>query len=86
MTYTYILRLANGQYYVGSTHNLQKRIQEHNSGITHFSSIHLPVELVYFEEYTDYEEALKREKQLKGWTRAKKEKLINGEWQKQSLS
>lgn len=72
MSYTYILRLADGEYYVGSTHNLQRRIKMHNEGTTRFTSIHLPVTLVYYEEYEKYEDALKREKQLKGWSRVKK--------------
>jgi len=85
MAYTYILKLANGQYYVGSTHNLNQRLGEHLAGKTFFTHEKQP-ELVYYEEYTSYEVALKREKQLKGWTRIKKEKLISGEWKKPSLS
>ena len=83
MAYTYILRLANNQYYVGTTVNLQHRIQEHNNGIDDFTKKHLPVILVYFEEYKTEEQAVAREKQIKGWSRAKKEKLISGEWSKQ---
>ena len=83
MSYTYILRLANGQYYVGSTHNLQLRLERHNNGTTRFSHIHLPFELVYYEEYEHHDDAIKREHQLKGWSRVKKEKLITGEWKKQ---
>ena len=83
MAYTYILRLANGQYYVGSTINLTNRIQEHNKGCDKFTRNHLPADLVYYEEYQTQEEAWKREKQLHKWSRVKKEKLINGEWTKQ---
>ncbi len=83
MAYTYILKLANSQYYVGTTVNLQHRVKEHNSGIDIFTRKHLPVSLVYFEEYPTEEQAVAREKQLKGWSRAKKEKLILGEWTKQ---
>lgn len=83
MAFTYILRLANDQYYIGTTINLQHRIQEHNSGVDNFTRKHLPVSLVYFEEYPTEEQAVAREKQLKGWSRAKKEKLISGEWTKQ---
>lgn len=84
MNYTYILRLANGQYYVGSTHNLQNRIREHNEGTDITTKKHLPVELVYFEEYETQDEAWAREKQIHGWSRVKKEKLISGEWTKQT--
>ena len=83
MAYTYILRLSNNQYYVGTTVNLQHRVKEHNSGIDIFTRKHLPVTLVYFEEYPTEEQAVAREKQLKGWSRVKKEKLISGEWTKQ---
>lgn len=83
MAYTYILRLANNQYYVGTTVNLQHRVQEHNNGVDTFTRKHLPVTLVYFEEYPTEEQAVTREKQLKGWSRTKKEKLISGEWSKQ---
>lgn len=82
MAYTYILRLANNQYYVGSTIDLNNRIDEHKRGRDTFTCRYLPVELVYFEEHATQEEAWKREKQLHGWSRAKKEKLISGEWTK----
>lgn len=82
MAYTYILRLSNGKYYVGSTYNLQNRLREHSAGHDFYTKAHLPVELVYFEEYPTKEEAAKREYQLKGWSREKKENLISGKWTK----
>lgn len=83
--YTYILQLKNGQYYVGSTGDLQRRMKEHLEGSSTFTHGKEP-QLVYYEEYDSREEAWKREKQLHGWTRVKKEKLISGEWGKTSLS
>ena len=81
--YTYILRCANGQYYVGSTTNLDLRLKEHQEGKgCGFTKAHLPVELIYTEEYETAEQAYTRERQLHGWSRAKKEKLISGEWGK----
>lgn len=80
--YTYILRLANNEYYIGSTINLQHRIREHNEGLDFYTKNKLPVTLAYFEEYQTQEDAYKREKQLKGWSRLKKEKLISGGWNK----
>lgn len=77
---TYILGLANGQYYVGSTSNLERRLEEHKNGRDNFTKKFLPVRLLYFEEYSSRGEAWKREKQLHGWSRIKKEKLISGEW------
>lgn len=78
--YTYILQCANGQYYVGSTTDLEKRLQEHQAGLgAKFTSKHLPVKLVYKEEYSSIDMAFARERQLHGWSRAKKEALIKGE-------
>ena len=83
--YTYILQCANGQYYVGSTTDLDKRLQEHQAGLgAKFTSKHLPVKLVYKEEYSSIEMAFSRERQLHGWSRAKKEALIKGEYDRLS--
>jgi len=80
--YTYILKCANGQYYVGSTTNLELRLMEHQAGLGgKFTSTHLPVKLVYKEEYSSIEQAFARERQLHGWSRAKKEALIKGEFE-----
>ena len=83
MTTVYILQCANGQYYVGSTNNLADRLKEHEGGATalyvgaKFTKAHLPVKLVYTEEYEDDHKARMREQQLHGWSHAKKEALIN---------
>ena len=77
---TYILLCNNGEYYVGSTANLHERLHEHESGRgCDFTAAHLPVKLVYTEEYPTIEEAYKRERQLHGWSKAKKEALIYGD-------
>jgi putative endonuclease len=74
----YILRCSNDQYYVGSTHDLDKRLAEHQSGEgALFTKKHLPVELVYYEQFQKIVEAFEREQQVKGWNRKKKEALIN---------
>ena len=74
----YILQCANGQYYTGSTHDINKRLAEHSSGIgANFTAKHLPVTLVYLEQFATIEQAYQREKQIQGWSRAKKEALIN---------
>ena len=78
--YTYILECANGQYYVGSTIDLERRVMEHQAGLGGcFTRRHLPVRLVYYEKYSSVEQAFARERQLHGWSRAKKEALIKGE-------
>ena len=80
--YTYILQCANGEYYVGSTTNLEARLNEHQAGLGgKYTSTHLPVKLVYFEEYSSIHLAFSRERQLHGWSRAKKEALIRGDYE-----
>ena len=77
--YTYILLCNDKSYYIGITNNLEKRIILHNTrkGSKYLLS-KLPVKLLYYEKYPNKSEARKREIQLKGWTRIKKEKLIKG--------
>ena len=82
IAYTYILQCANGKYYVGSTTNLEARLNEHQAGLGgKFTSTHLPVKLVYFEEYSSIHMAFSRERQLHGWSRAKKEALIREDYE-----
>ncbi len=78
--YVYILRLANGQLYVGSTNNLPRRLAEHrtgNGGRT--TALSATVELLYSESHPDRSAAVKREQQVKRWTRAKKLALIKND-------
>jgi len=80
MAYTYILECKNGEYYVGSTIDMKRRLAEHQAGLGgRFTSSHLPVKLIYTEEYQTIEDAFRRERQLHGWSRAKKEALIKGD-------
>jgi putative endonuclease len=82
--YTYILLCADGSYYVGVTYNLDLRLKQHQSGQipTCYTFSRRPVKLVYHQMFPDPTEAIAFEKKLKGWTRAKKEALINGEFDK----
>ncbi|MEX0275098.1 MAG: GIY-YIG nuclease family protein [Flavobacteriaceae bacterium] len=76
----YILECSDGSYYTGSTIDLEKRLNEHQEGKgANHTKKRLPVKLLYAEEYLDIGSAFRREKQVQGWTRAKKEALINGE-------
>jgi putative endonuclease len=76
--FMYILQCGNGSYYVGSTKNLEKRLEQHQLGEgANFTRKHLPVKLVYFETFDRIEEAWEREKQVQNWSRVKKEALIN---------
>jgi len=78
----YILECADGSYYVGSTKDLERRISEHQEGLgAKYTSRRLPVKLVYGEEYERVADAYYREKQVQGWTRAKREALIKGEYE-----
>jgi putative endonuclease len=76
----YILRCADGSYYTGMTANLQRRLKEHQEGRSpkSYTAPRRPVELVYTESCLTFQEAQEREKQIKGWSRAKKEALITG--------
>ncbi len=77
--YLYILQCSNGQYYTGSTKDLEKRLAEHQTGEgANFTRKHLPVKLVYYEEFQRIDDAFYREKQIQGWGRKKKEALISG--------
>jgi len=81
--YMYILECANGNYYAGSTKDLERRLAQHQNGEgANFTKKHLPVKLVYFEEYKRIDKAFYREKQVQGWSRAKKEALINSQTEK----
>jgi putative endonuclease len=80
--FVYILKCSDGSYYTGITSNLEKRIEEHNIGIYKgYTSTRLPVELVYSNRYNDVNEAIRSEKQIKGWSKAKKEALIKGDFE-----
>ena len=75
----YILECSDGSYYTGSTNNLEIRLAQHQSGNgANHTKKRLPVKLVYFEEFQRVDEAFYREKQVQGWSRKKKEALING--------
>jgi putative endonuclease len=77
--YMYILECSDGSYYTGSTTNLKLRLVQHQNGEgANHTKKHLPVKLIYFEEYNRIDEAFYREKQVQGWSRKKKEALING--------
>jgi putative endonuclease len=78
--YMYILLCTDGKYYTGSTNDLERRMEEHQRGEgANFTSKRLPVELLYYEEYPRIDEAFYREKQVQGWSRQKKEALMNGD-------
>src|SRR3569623_560836 len=81
--FAYMLRCADGSYYVGCTAgpDLEKRIAEHQSGaFGGYTSLRRPVDLVWSQHFEHITDAVAAERQIKGWSRAKKEALIAGDW------
>ncbi|MEO0463533.1 MAG: GIY-YIG nuclease family protein [Pseudomonadota bacterium] len=79
--YAYILRCNDGSYYTGHTDILEVRMAQHTSGaLGGYTAKRLPVELVWSESFATRDEAFAAERQIKGWSRAKKEALMAGDW------
>ena len=76
----YILTCSDGSFYIGSTTNIKNRVKIHNQGKgATYTAKRRPVHLVYYEAFGTLDDAVKRERQVKKWSRAKKEALIHGE-------
>ena len=76
----YRLECIDGTYYTGSTNDLETRLAQHQSGNgANHTKNRLPIKLVYHEVFERIDEAFRREKQVQGWNRKKKEALINNE-------
>lgn len=81
MPFAYMLRCSDGSYYVGSMQNLEIRLAQHQTGEgAAYTRRRRPLELVWFEEYSRVDEAFAREKQVQGWSRAKRIALIAGRY------
>jgi len=80
--WVYILRCADNSYYTGHTDNLDNRMGQHISGAipTCYTFKRRPVTLAFSQELATREEALTSERQLKGWSRKKKEAMMRGDW------
>ncbi|KGJ81730.1 hypothetical protein GY21_01180 [Cryobacterium roopkundense] len=79
MPYMYIVQCADGSFYVGSTWNIERRLWQHTAGDgAAYTRRRRPVTLVYLEEGPRIEDAYAREKQVQGWSRAKRLALIEG--------
>lgn len=77
-SWVYIVECSDGSYYTGCTTNILKRISEHNLGIYDgYTARRRPVKLLWSQEFDDIRYAIRAERQIKKWTRAKKEALIN---------
>ena len=80
MHFVYILRCADNSLYIGETDNVDDRVSRHQEGrACSYTAKRLPVSLVYVEEVSSHLEGRRREHQLKGWTRRKKEALVAGD-------
>ncbi|MGH7772966.1 MAG: GIY-YIG nuclease family protein [Candidatus Binatia bacterium] len=79
--WAYILRWADGSHYTGHTDNLEDRIAKDQAGeIEGYTSTRLPIEPLFSEEFSTREQALACERQIKGWSRSKKEAFMRGDW------
>ena len=83
MFWVYLLECADQSYYTGHTDNIENRLIQHHYKMypTCFSSTKLPVPLVFSQEFATRAEALAAERQIKGWSRKKKEALIKDDWE-----
>ncbi|OGJ72586.1 hypothetical protein A2454_01005 [Candidatus Peribacteria bacterium RIFOXYC2_FULL_55_14] len=81
--YVYILRCRDGSYYTGVTNDYKMRVYQHQSGVdtSCYTYKRRPVKLVYLAEFGDINEAIAWEKQVKKWSRRKKEALINSQYE-----
>ncbi|GAA3637493.1 hypothetical protein GCM10022200_21030 [Microbacterium awajiense] len=79
MPFMYILECRDRSLYVGSTLDLDRRLAQHEFGEgSEYTKSRLPVRLLYFEEFARVDDAFRREKQVQGWSRAKRLALIKG--------
>jgi putative endonuclease len=85
--YIYILHCADGSYYTGITRrSVEERVSEHMRGsVDSYTARRLPVELVFAEHYERVDEAIATERRIKGWSRAKKEAYMRGDFVRLSL-
>lgn len=80
--FVYILRCNDNSYYTGITNDIDRRLYEHENGMEPgYTSKRRPVKLVFCEPFEDVNQAIAFEKQVKGWSRKKKEAIINGQWE-----
>ncbi|MCD9153070.1 GIY-YIG nuclease family protein [Aeromicrobium duanguangcaii] len=81
MAHMYILRCSDGSYYVGSTRNLGARLHQHRTGVgSAYTKRRLPVELLWSYEFESVVDAFAAEKRVQGWSRAKREALMRGDF------
>ncbi len=80
--WVYILKCNDGSYYTGKTQNINQRIAQHQNGtFKGYTSSRRPIKLVYSQGFPTYDEAIQAERQIKRWSRAKKDALIRGDFE-----
>jgi putative endonuclease len=81
--YVYILKCADNSYYIGVSNDMERRLKEHNEGIDRkcYTYNKRPLVLVFLKEFNDINNAIAFEKQIKGWSRKKKEAIIENRWE-----
>ena len=79
--WVYILKCSDNSYYTGHTDDLNARVAAHHQGLYDGYTLNRrPLKLMFFQEFPTREEAIASERQIKGWTRKKKEALMRGDW------
>lgn len=81
MFYVYILQCSDKSYYIGQTTQPETLVQQHATKRIYYTALRLPVTIMYTREFTDIAEATRFEIQIKGWSRAKKEALMVGDFE-----
>jgi len=79
-SWVYILRCADGSYYTGVTSNIERRLDQHYHGEIGYTASRKPFEFLWSDEFAHIDDAIAFEKKVKGWSRAKKEALMRGDW------
>ncbi len=79
-SWVYILRCSDGSYYTGVTSDIERRLDQHYHGEVGYTASRKPLEYLWSAEFAHIDDAIAFEKQVKGWSRAKKEALMCGDW------
>ena len=83
----YLLRCGDGSYYTGHTDDLELRMAQHEAGaLGEYTRLRKPLRLVYSQELPTRDEAFAAERQVKRWSRRKKEAMIRGDWEALKLA
>lgn len=82
--YVYMVCCSDSSYYIGVTNDYESRLNDHQNGVDPkaYTFKRRPVKLVYLSEFPDISDAISWEKQIKRWSRKKKEALMNENWEK----